>query len=301
MAAPRANPEQDAATGAPVAADPGGAVRTVDFRLLGPLEFLIDGVPQAMPGGKPKGLLAVLLINRNRVVPSDSIADAIWDGAIPAAYQGILQVYVSTLRRSLRAAGADGQAVVTTQTPGYKLGLDDACVDLGRFTRWVATGHELVRAGRHAEAASRLRAALAEWSGPALADLRGLRFADAFAAAVQEDRLLAQHACIDAELACGNDSAVIGELRGLTAEHPLREPFWLQLITALYRAGRQADALDAGRRIRELLGDELGIDPSPRSANWKARSAAGVTGTHSRPRNGPAVTPTAPGHAADGQ
>ena len=88
-----------------------------------------------MPGGKPKALLAVLLINRNRVVSSDSIADAIWDGEPPAAYQGILQVYVSTLRRSLRAFAPDGQAVVTTQAPGYKLGVDDARVDLGRFVR----------------------------------------------------------------------------------------------------------------------------------------------------------------------
>ena len=216
-----------------------------------------------MPGGKPKGLLAVLLINRNRVVSADSIADAIWDGDSPASYLGILQVYMSTLRRSLRTAGADGQAVITTQAPGYKLSVDDACVDLGRFTRWVAAGNELLRAERFAEASARYRAALAEWSGPALADLRGLRFADDFAVAVEEERLVALQSRIEADLACGMDSAVIGELTTLTGQHPLREPFWIQLITALYRLGRQADALDASRRIRQLLGDELGIDPSP--------------------------------------
>jgi DNA-binding SARP family transcriptional activator len=243
--------------------DPGSAPVAVDFRLLGPLEILVDGVPQAMPGGKPKSLLAVLLINRNRVVSADSLADAMWDSEPPTAYQGILQVYMSTLRRSLRAAGADGQAVITTQSPGYKLSTDDACVDLGRFTRRVASGTELLRARRYAEAATGLRAALAEWSGPALADLRGLRFADGFATAVEEERLVALHACFDAELACGKESALVGELTAVTAAHPLREPFWVQLITALYRVGRQADALEASRRIRDLLADELGIDPGP--------------------------------------
>src|SRR6478752_3150285 len=241
--------------------DSGGS--TVDFRILGPLDILVDGTSRQMPGGKPKGLLAVLLINRNRVVSADSIADAIWDGDSPASYLGILQVYMSTLRRSLRTAGADGQAVITTQAPGYKLSADDACLDLGRFTRWMAAGNELLRAERFAEASARYRAALAEWSGPALADLRGLRFADDFAAAVEEERLVALQARIDADMASGMDSAVVGELVSLTGQYPLREPFWIQLITVLYRLGRQADALEAARRIRELLGDELGIDPSP--------------------------------------
>lgn len=239
------------------------AARAVGFRLLGPLEFLVDGVPQAMPGGKPKGLLAVLLMNRNRVVPSESIADAIWDGDPPAGYPAILQVYMSTLRKTLRTAGADSQAVITTQAPGYKLAIDDARVDLGRFTRWVAAGNELFRANRYAEASARFRAALAEWSGPALADLRGLRFADDFAAAIEEDRLVALQARIEADLACGTAGDVIGELTTLIGQYPLREPFWVQLITALYQLGRQADALEAGRRIRDLLGDELGIDPGP--------------------------------------
>jgi len=225
--------------------------------------MLADGGAQPLPGGKPKALLAVLLINRNRVVSADSIADAIWDGDSPAAYPASLQVFMSTLRRSLRAASADGPAMITTQAPGYKLIVDDARIDLGRFTRGVTAGNELLRAHRFADASARLRAALAEWFGPALADLRGLRFADDFAAAVEEERLVALHARIEADLACGMDSALVGELTTLTGQHRLREPFWLQLITALYRLGRQADALEASRRIRELLSEELGIDPSP--------------------------------------
>ena len=264
----------------------------IDFRLLGPLEILVDGVAQPMPGGKPKGLLAVLLINRNRVVSADSLADAIWDSEPPAAYQGILQVYISTVRKSVRAAGADSQAVVTTQNPGYKLGIDDAQVDLGRFTRRVAAGNDLLRAKRYAEAARNLRAALAEWSGPALADLRGLRFADDFAAAVEEDRLITLHACIDAELFCGKESALIGELTTLTSRYPLREPFWVQLITALYRLGRQADALEASRRIRELLGDELGIDPGPALRDLEGQILRQESLTPAPPAQSPAMQQT---------
>ncbi len=236
---------------------------TVDFRILGPLEILVDGAPQQMPGGKPKGVLAVLLINRNRVVPSAAIADSIWDGNSPDTYQAILQVYISTLRRSLRAAGIESHAVVTTQAPGYRMLVDESCLDYGRFARGVTAGNELLRAQKYAEASATLGAALAEWTGSALADLQGLRFANDFAAAVDEERLVALQSRIEADLHRGLDSAVVGELTALTGRHPLREPFWIQLITALYRLGRQADALDASRRIRELLGDELGIDPSP--------------------------------------
>ncbi len=236
---------------------------TVGFRILGPLEILVDGAPQPIPGGKPKGVLAVLLINRNRVVPSAAIADSIWDGNTPDTYQAILQVYISTLRRSLRAAGIESPAVLTTQAPGYRLLVDESCLDYGRFARGVATGSELLRTQKYAEASAALGAALAEWTGPALADLQGLRFANDFAAAVEEERLVALQSRIEADLRRGLDSAIVGELTALTGRHPLREPFWIQLITALYRLGRQADALDAGRRIRELLGDELGIDPSP--------------------------------------
>jgi DNA-binding SARP family transcriptional activator len=232
-------------------------------RLLGPLDLLVDGVPLPLPGGKPRALLAALLISRNRVVPADSLADAIWDGDVPGSFLGTMQVHVSTLRRALRPLSDAGLLTVATQAPGYRVVVDEALVDLGRFGRWVRAGNDLLSAHRYAEAAERLRAALAEWTGAALADLRGFRFADDFAAAVEEDRLVALQSRIEADLASGNESAVIGELVTLTGQYPLREPFWIQLITALYRSGRQADALEAARRIRQLLDDELGIDPSP--------------------------------------
>ncbi len=243
--------------------DPGDQARALDVRLLGPLELLVDGVPLPLPGGKPRALLASLLISRNRVVPADSLAEAIWDGDVPGSFLGTMQVHVSTLRRALRPLSDAGLLTVVTQSPGYRVVVDDALVDQGRFGRWVRAGHELLAAQRYAEAAERLRAALGEWSGAALADLRGFRFAEDFATAVEEDRLVALQARIEADLASGNESAVIGELVALTGRYPLREPFWIQLITALYGAGRQADALEAARRIRQLLDDELGIDPSP--------------------------------------
>lgn len=233
----------------------------VDLRVLGPLELHVDGAQLPLPGGKPRALLAVLAVNRNRVVAADSIADAIWDSAPPAAYLASLQVFMSTLRRTLRQSAADGQVRITTQPPGYRLTLDDSLIDIGRFGRATVAGNELFRSRRYAEAAEQFRAALGEWSGRALADLRGLRFADDFAAAVEEDRLLTLQARIEADLACGRDAAVVPELTRLTAEHPLREPFWVQLAKALYRLGRQADALAALRRIREVLSEELGIDP----------------------------------------
>ncbi len=240
---------------------PGGPA-VVDFRLLGPLEVTVDGVTQLLPGIKPKAVLAVLLINRGRVVSSSAIAEAIWNDNAPAGYSASLQVFMSTLRRALRAVAAAGH-VVTTASPGYRLSVIGDCVDLGRFERSRTLGNEHFAAKRFAEAASLFRAALAEWTGPALADLREFRFAEDFGAAVEEERLATLEARIDADLACGRDSAVIGELATLTGHYPLREPFWIQRITAYYRMGRQADALDASRRIRGLLSDELGIDPSP--------------------------------------
>lgn len=235
----------------------------LDVRLLGPLELLVDGTPLPLPGGKPRALLAALLISRNRVVPADSLADAIWDGDVPANFLATMQVHVSTLRRALRPLSDAALLTVTTQSPGYRVVVDEALVDQGRFTRWVRAGHELLAAHRYTEAAERLRAALAEWTGAALADVRGFRFADDFAAAVEEDRLVAVQSRIEADLASGQEAAVIGELVTLTGQYPLREPFWIQLIIALYRSGRQADALEAARRIRQLLDDELGIDPGP--------------------------------------
>ena len=235
----------------------------VDLRVLGPVQLMVDGVPISVGGPKPRTMIALLAVNRRRAVPSEALADAVWDNDAPDAYASSLQVFVSNLRKTLRNAGVDAQAVLATASPGYKLHIDDDECDLGRFEAARAAGTKAAEAGDPASAAMHFGAALAEWSGKALADLRGLQFADDFAAAVEEERLLTVSARIDAALACGRASAVVGELITLTGENPLREPLWGQLITALYLSNRQAEALDACRKVRALLADELGIDPSP--------------------------------------
>ncbi len=233
----------------------------LDIRVLGPVQVLVDGQVIAVGGPKPRAMLATLVVNRRRVVPSDALADAIWNDDPPDAYASSLQVFVSNLRKSLRAVGIDD--VVRTVAPGYRLEISDDECDLGRFEKHRTQGARDADAGAAVLAGGHFRAALDEWSGAALADLRGLRFADDFAAAMDEERLLTVSSRIDSDIAAGRATGVVSELVALTTDNPLREPLWGQLITALYLSGRQADALEACRKVRTILGDELGIDPSP--------------------------------------
>ena len=135
--------------------------------------------------------------------------------------------------------------------------------DIGRFALGKTAGVQAAAAGKFEQASQYLSAALAEWRGPVLEDLRDFQFVDAFATALVEDKMLAHTALAEAEIACGRSYAVIGELESLTAEHPYREPLWAQLITAYYLAERQSDALDAYRRLKTTLAEDLGIDPGP--------------------------------------
>lgn len=237
--------------------------RRVDLRVLGPVQLFVDGRPLPVGGPKPRTMLALLAVNRRRTVPSEALADAIWDNDPPDSYAASLQVFVSNLRKALRTAGLDSAAILATAAPGYRLDLADDECDLGRFDSARSAGAQAKDAGNHAAAAERYRGALAEWSGPALADLRGLQFADDFAAAVNEERLLTIEARVAADIACGRAADVVGELVKLTAENPLREPLWGQLIAALYLSHRQAEALETCRRVRAVLAEELGIDPGP--------------------------------------
>jgi DNA-binding SARP family transcriptional activator len=224
---------------------------------------LIDGAPIAVGGPKPRALLAALTVNRRRAVSSQALADIVWNEEPPDSYQASLQVFVSNIRKTLRISGLDPAAVLRTESAGYRLEIPDSGCDLGRFDASRRAGAEAAGAGDHRRASELFAAALAEWSGKALDDLSGLHFAGSFATAMDEERLLVASARIDAEIACGRASSVVGELVSMTGEHPLREPLWVQLITALYLSGRQADALEACRRVRTVLADELGIDPGP--------------------------------------
>ena len=223
----------------------------MDFRLLGPLEALEDGRSLPLGGAQQRALLALLLLHADQVVSRDRLIDELWGEAPPATAGKIVQVYVSRLRKQL------GEARLLTRAPGYVLRADPAELDLGRFECLVA---EARRADTET-AAEKLRAALALWRGPPLADLAFERFAQAEIVRLEELRWAALELRIDADLAAGRATELIGELEALIAEHPLRERLRAQLMLALYRCARQAEALEAYRRARRDLADGLGLEP----------------------------------------
>ncbi|MCV7409228.1 regulator [Mycobacterium florentinum] len=233
------------------------------FGLLGPL--LVTTGDQTIELGSPKqrAVLAMLLINRNRAVGTESLIDATWDQSpVPAARTSI-HSYVSHLRRRLAVAGADPNAVLASAPPGYRLGVPDGDCDLDRFITDKTAGIQAAAAGRFEQASHHLLEALHQWRGPALDDLRNFAFVEAFATALAEDHMLVHVARAEAEIACGRANAIIGELEALAAAHPYHEPLWAQLISAYYVAERQSDALDAYRRLKAVLAEDLGIDPGP--------------------------------------
>ncbi|MBJ8343388.1 BTAD domain-containing putative transcriptional regulator [Antrihabitans sp. YC2-6] len=236
---------------------------TLGFHVLGPLQLTIDGESQSLGGAKPRAVLAKLIISRNKVVSADAIADAAWDGNPPLQFRNHLQVTIAKLRRSIQAAGIDPMTVLATAPPGYRLNVAEQACDIGRFTSMKKSGHQLAAAGKFEEAIVAFDSALGEWHGVALADLRGQSFADEFAVLLEDELLATQIARAEAEIACGRADAVIGDLTSLTNIHPLHEPLWAQLITAFYLAERPTDALDALRRLKHALSEELGVDPGP--------------------------------------
>lgn len=229
----------------------------IDVRVLGPVHLLVDAQELPVGGPRPRTMLAVLTINRQQVVSTEILANAVWDGNPPKAYTNSLQVFVCRLRNRLESAGVD-PTILRTVAPGYRLDISDAECDVGRYASARQAGKT---ASNPAAAAAHFQRALDQWSGTALADLLGIRYADDFSTAMEEERLTTASERISADLLCGKASDVVGELRALTGEHPFREPLWGQLITALYLSGRQVDALEACCRVRAILAEELGIDP----------------------------------------
>jgi DNA-binding SARP family transcriptional activator len=228
----------------------------VEFRALGPVDVLVDGRPLAIGRGKQRALLVLLVLNANRLVSSDRIIDELWGERPPATAQTALQVYVSRLRKALPAG------VLTTRPPGYVLEVEPESIDLKRFERLTAAGRDELAAGRPEPAAAFLREALDLWHGPALADVAFEPFAQRDVVRLEDLRVAAIEDRIDAELALGCHAELVGELDALVGDHPLRERLRGQLMLALYRSGRQAEALDQYRRARQALVEELGIDPS---------------------------------------
>jgi DNA-binding SARP family transcriptional activator len=224
----------------------------VDFRLLGPLEVFDDDRPLALGGLKQRSVLAILLMHANELVTSDQLIDQIWGGTPPARAGKNVQVHVSRLRKVL------DHGRLTTHPGGYVLHVESDEFDVARFERLAAEAGS----ASPPDAAHKLREALALWRGSALADLAYEGFAQPEIARLEEMRLAGLDQRIDADLALGRHAELIGELEALVARHPLQERLRRQLMLALYRSGRQAEALEAYRAARHELSEELGLEPS---------------------------------------
>jgi DNA-binding SARP family transcriptional activator len=224
------------------------------FRILGPIE--LDAVGR-VPTGRALSLLALLLLHRGGVVHVDRAIDELWEGARPMHGRKAVHVVASRLRSGL------GEDILRSERGGYAVPMESGDLDADRFEGLVRYGRAELAAGDAWEAAATLRRALALWRGPALADVAHARFAQSEIARLEELRLACVSERIDADLACGRHAEVVGELEALVTEHPLRERLRGQQMLALYRAGRQADALEAYRETYEALVDGLGIEPSP--------------------------------------
>jgi DNA-binding SARP family transcriptional activator len=229
----------------------------IEFQVLGPLQVLRDGRAVPLGGVKQRGVLALLLLERNRVVPRDRLVDALWRDDPPPSAANSVQVYVSKLRKLL---GDDG--ALDTQAPGYVLHVDSGAVDVDEFEGLVGEGKAALRSESFADAEACLARALALWRGPALADLAAEPFAQAEIARLEGLRLEALELRFDAMLSLGRSAEAVGELQALVKLHPLDERLRAKLMLALYRAGRQADALETYRAFRHLLDDELGLEPN---------------------------------------
>jgi predicted ATPase/class 3 adenylate cyclase/DNA-binding SARP family transcriptional activator len=219
-----------------------------------------EGAGVALGGSRERAVLALLLLSPNRVVSAERLADDLWGDRPPEGTAHALRVHVSRLRKMLREAGAEG--IVVTQPPGYLVRVDPAAVDAIRFESFVAQAREQAAGGDQEQAAAILREALGLWRGPALADVADAPLARAEAARLEEGRLTALEDRVEADLACGRHGQLVAELDALTRAHPLRERLWAQRMVALYRAGRQAEALRAYQELRAMLGEELGLEPS---------------------------------------
>jgi DNA-binding SARP family transcriptional activator len=226
----------------------------MEFRILGPLEVLDGDRALEVAGQRQRSLLALLLLNANQVVSSSRLIEELWPDEASESHAGALQASISRLRKAL----STGAELLVTLPTGYVIRLAPEQLDLDRFERLVQEAAD----AEPQEAAERLREALALWRGPALADFAYEPFAQSAIGRLEEVHLLAVEMRVDADLALGRHAALVAELDALATEHPLRERLRGQLMLALYRSGRQAEALAAYQAARRVLVDELGIEPS---------------------------------------
>ena len=243
----------------------GGSSHGVDVRVLGPLEVAVDGTVLDLGGPQLRALFVALVVADGRAVSVAALVEQLWGEHAPQDADRTVRTYVSRLRRYLRrASDALGAAeLIVTQAPGYLLKLDRDVVDAVRFERWAAEGRRALEAGQPGVAAERLVAALGLWRGAAYDEFTDIAALDAEAIRLTHLRHNVLEDRIDANLAAGQGRELVAELEALTAAHPGYERLWGQLMLALYRAGRQADALRTFHRARSLLREESGVEPSP--------------------------------------
>ena len=237
----------------------------MDVRILGPLEVLDDGRTVPLGGVKQRALLGLLLLHPNETLSTDRLIDELWGERTPGSAAKAVHARVARLRRAL--AGENGSAtadLLVTRERGYELKLDPESLDSHRFERLVAEGRSELAAGRPERAVSALERALSLWRGAPLADLSYERFAQSEIARLEDLRVMALEQLIEAKLALGRHADVIGQLETLIAQHPYREALRAQLMLALYRCDRQADALQAYQNGRRTLIEQLGIEPGER-------------------------------------
>jgi predicted ATPase/DNA-binding SARP family transcriptional activator len=237
----------------------------MDFRILGPLEALDEGRDVAPAGTKRRALLALLLLHANETLPTDRLIDELWGEHPPATAARTLQAHVSRLRKVLGAGAGNGAGgVIVTREHGYELKLDPERLDAHRFERLVAEGRTELATGHAERAASAFESALSLWRGAPLADLAYQPFAQPEIARLEDLRVAALEDLNDSKLALGRHNELVGQLEALIGEHPYRERLRAQLMLALYRSERQADALQAYQDARRTLVEELGIEPGER-------------------------------------
>lgn len=254
----------------------------MDFRILGPLEVRDGSRPLALGGGRQRALLAILLLHRNEVVSTDRLIDELWGESPPLGARKTLRAYVSRLRRAIGASGASaatsgdsepnpGHGVLLTRGHGYVLEIEPGELDLHTFEWLVRKGRHAAETGNPTQAAILLREADSLWRGRPLADLEFEPFARVEVRRLEDLRLEAVEDRIDADLVLGRHATLCPELEALAAEHPVRERLHAQLMLALYRSGRQAEALEAYQRTRTRLSEELGLEPGHRLRSLQAQ------------------------------
>jgi DNA-binding SARP family transcriptional activator/Tfp pilus assembly protein PilF len=268
-----------------------GEVLVVDFGLLGPLLVADGGRPVVVSAPRQRVLLAALLLSAGRVVSVDTLAEVLWDGQPPVGARAALHSAIQRLRSTLGPAGA---ALIATRPPGYALQLGDGELDVRQFALLAARGQAAAGARSWVQAADLLREALGLWRGEALADIPSQALRAREVPPLDDERLQVLGLRIDADLRLGRHREIAAELRQLVAAHPLLEHFHAQLMLALYRGGRQGDALAAYQDARRVLADELGIDPGPELQDLHQRILAADPELLLPPGTQPPATPPPP-------